>query len=676
MQSGLTKDSPDMDFRPRTMQTYIRLFLYSVLLSTATAGLLAQTVATSTIPFPVQREWLAIHPRIGGMYNWHTASFNGLEGVVDCGLFHNGTGFALGGSLTLETPILSGLHFGLGLNYVNRKGTLEGTSLVEPARNSFTDSVVDVTSANTLTTNLPYFEVQPELRLALFDIGKATLRAMGGFRAAFALSPTFSQERKIVTPDYAVYLSNGQQTLDMSNGDQPITTITKPVYGVSFGIENLLPVGKSSFFTQQVVFDYNFGNVAKDVNWSVYSVHADLGFRFSLQRSPEQPKPVEPPPVKIDTIKPPPPPVITKKEEAVKPLPILNVHINDVKAKLQTGNELRASLPLVNAVFFEQNSADIPSRYVNEAEQNIETQDAVEYHSSILRVVTKIIQQNPKASIVLEGATSGNDEKEGVALARRRADNVKEALQNLGIDGSRITVRSSVLPRITSNQEYAGGREENRRVDIVVNDAPLQEYVARQKFVQIQGSMKVDVEAQYFEAGEIRVMSNILPEYDVKKSDSRTLEFSQRLPKDNGDYKIEVNTSAPPFLTAHDEALLDLATLKREQIELNLSSFEAILRFDYNSSELSQANKDLLKQLCDILPAGATIEILGSADILGAEQKNKELSERRAKATENYIRSVSGAKFTCTSGISTDKFDDTKSEGRFLNRCIRIKVRN
>ncbi|MBL7998552.1 MAG: OmpA family protein [Candidatus Kapabacteria bacterium] len=620
--------------------------------------------------FPVEREWLAVHPRLSGMFNFHSPSFNNFGSVVDCGIFERGSGFGIGGGLTIEIPLGGSFHAGIGFLYTNRKGKLYTKNDSEPANDSISNTVINVVSENSLTVNLPYLEIMPELRAEIAEIGKVSIRSFGGIRFGIPLSPTYLQERRIVSPDYATYKINGKQTLDLSNGTQPIREMPSMQLGFSAGLESMLPIGKTSFFTQQIGIDYNIGNVATNVNWTVMSIRADLGLRFSLLSSP--PPPPEPPvqkkpdtPVVVVVPPPPPPP----------PIPTLSVQLRDVNAKLQTGNELRASFPLVNAVFFDANSADIPERYFKNNNTPFETDDVVEYHRGILRSIANIMKQNPKASFVLEAATSGTDEKEGLALAKRRAETVKDALEGLGVPAQKISVKTMLLPRVPSNQEYAEGKAENRRVDIIVNDAPLQEYVARQKFMQLTGNVRLVCEMANLR-GDVNVITNIGSEQKFSSSAERKIDFNERIKEDAGQFTIEANASGPSSIASRDELAINLSTLNREQIELNTAPFDAILRFDYNSNDLSQANKDLIRQLAELLPAGSTIEILGSADILGEEQRNKELSERRAKSTETFIRSVSGSKFTIVSSIAeTNKFDDSKPEGRFLNRSIRIRVK-
>jgi outer membrane protein OmpA-like peptidoglycan-associated protein len=144
-----------------------------------------------------------------------------------------------------------------------------------------------------------------------------------------------------------------------------------------------------------------------------------------------------------------------------------------------------------------------------------------------------------------------------------------------------------------------------------------------------------------------------------------------QLPEDDFTVKVNVNYDT---LSESIEYPVSIKNVKVDNINQNLENFQAILTFDYNSSKLSQINRDLLKQLSERLPEGATIQILGSADALGSAQRNIELENERAENTMNYIKSVSGDKFDFKTGRSSFKFREDTPQGRMLNRSIRIRV--
>jgi outer membrane protein OmpA-like peptidoglycan-associated protein len=224
--------------------------------------------------------------------------------------------------------------------------------------------------------------------------------------------------------------------------------------------------------------------------------------------------------------------------------------------------------------------------------------------------------------------------------------------------------------------DYPEGRTENQRVDIVLINAPLVEYVSKQTFAELVGTLAVHLTGS------------------ALSGDSILLEATGAEPKlrgDTGTARVPIRLRLAPaaehvVLSAHgaipqtgiqasDSVTVVLSTLSRRRVELSTARFEAVLRFDYNSSQLSAENRELLRQLIERIPDGATIEIGGSADVLGDIARNRRLAEERARATESYLRTLAASKriLFVARGIER-RFSDTLPEGRFLNRSIRVTL--
>jgi outer membrane protein OmpA-like peptidoglycan-associated protein len=634
--------------------------------------LLAMLAGTSTLASQATRadESFAVHVRGGLGFLQHTASISSFEGIADCGTYTAGTTLAPQFSLSIERMLTQTLTASAGIRLSNRSTILSAGRTSLPALDVSSQNPANVVFENTINARLSALDIVPELALNVHRGQSSTIRALAGVVFAFPLNARYEITQTIVSPDNAVYTSNKQQSISLSGGERAMNTVTSPLIALSLGAENLLEAGNGNSFSQGIRFEYTLNDIVNSGSWKAAGIRADIGYRFAFtSATPDIPAAAATPPP------PPPPPVIVKKMQEPTPLPVLTVRIDSMNARVQTGNELRASLPLVNAVFFDANSASMPDRYIISASSAIQTDNALEHHRNILPEIARIMRENTRASIVLEGATSGADEAGGLNLAKERTENVMAALVSLGIPRERISARTFLTPRIPSNTEYAQGREENRRVDIMVKDAPLQEYVSRQQFAALRGTMLYTVDAQHFNASAIRVTSNLFPEQTHMRSESRTVSFDHRLNAATGMFVATAEANAAPPLTWKAEKEIDLNTLERQIIALDLSSFEAWLRFDYNSSVLSEDNKDLLRQLLRALPQGSTISLLGSADALGDETSNLELSSKRAAVTESFVRSVAGEKFVLETAVSQTKVNETLPEGRFLNRSIRIRVR-
>lgn len=376
----------------------------------------------------------------------------------------------------------------------------------------------------------------------------------------------------------------------------------------------------------------------------------------------------------------PPPPVI-----AYTPVSVATTS-SAFAGEIVIGNLLYATVPIVNAVFFDRASAEMPVYYRRSRDSSKPSSDPVEAHSWVLLRIAEIMALHPSATIVLEGATSGPvSEPEGITLAQKRAHTIHAVLVNLGVEESRIQSSQRVFPRVVSNNSFEKGREENRRVDIVVHNAPLQEFLITQRFAELRGQMTIGAVrvggdpamrdsasvniASRFTDTTIRgsLVSLVVPVRTPVAGGSDTVHFQAAL-SSSGAYSMF-------------DTVISVGSLTQRQIDLQTDDFEAILRFDYNSSELSADVKDLLQQLVGRLPHGSTINILGSTDILGSKARNRMLSEMRVSNTVEYIRSISGSRFTInisqlrdgtTKGVSL--FNDSTPQGRFLNRSVRVRV--
>ncbi|MBI2794415.1 MAG: OmpA family protein [Ignavibacteria bacterium] len=381
------------------------------------------------------------------------------------------------------------------------------------------------------------------------------------------------------------------------------------------------------------------------------------------------------------------------KPHAAPPLPVIAFTPVSVATtssafagEIVTGDLLYATSPIVNAVFFDSASAEIPLSYRRSRDSSPPGSDPVEAHSWVLLRIAEIMALHPSATIVLEGATSGPaSEPEGITLAQKRAQTIHSVLVNLGVEERRIQSSQRVFPRVVSNNSFEKGREENRRVDIVVHNAPLQEFISTQRFVELRGRMtigaaRVGGDPKMRSSASINIASRFIDTTIRGSVVSLVVPVRTSVSGGSDTVHLQAALSSSGAYSTFD-TVINVGSLTQRQIDLITDGFEAILRFDYNSSELTADVKVLLEQLVGRLPQGSTINILGSTDILGSEARNRILSEMRASNTVEYIRSISGSRFTvntsqlrnsATKGVSL--FNDSTPQGRFLNRSIRVRV--
>lgn len=638
--------------------------------------LVAVSILFSAPEVVAQRESFAMRVQGGIALTTYNASFSTSLDVIDCGQFDFGSATGPSFNAILELRMADKWGIGIGVGYAGRSGSFQRTN-VYPIRDTVTNVDTELTTTVELLPSLNFLEIQPDIRIAL--LGTYEKRLLGlviGPRIALPLSSRFEQQETVLQPQNASFVVDGKRIQQRTIASSVFSTRASVLIGASAALESFIEISDNVAIVPQLAFDYYVNSVLTDADWKLLGLRAEVGIRFGFGS--KAPEPVAP--RKADPVPPPPPIAIDTRP------PTIDIVQPTYTAEVVTGDELLATSPIINAVFFDSASATIQTTYRRSNDGSLASTDPVQAHSWVLVRIADILKRNPQGKITLEGATSGSDEAGasggagtssnagGTQLAERRAQTVKQILVDLGVDPSRIQTRALVSPRIPSNAEYAGGREENRRVDLIVQNAPLQEWVSVQQFSEVRGSMNVRATPVNSVGSTMRI--------DVGGSDTTVskdlrnvyVPFSAPIPAGATTTPVRVSVESGSAFASRT-AIVDVTTLSRRRIDLQTSDFEAILRFDYNSAELNEDVKSLVRQLTERLPQGSAITIYGSTDILGTDTRNKELSEQRASVTEAFIRSLVGNKFTIETSTSGTRFADLTPQGRFLNRSIRITAR-
>ncbi|HUF82042.1 MAG TPA: OmpA family protein [Burkholderiales bacterium] len=89
--------------------------------------------------------------------------------------------------------------------------------------------------------------------------------------------------------------------------------------------------------------------------------------------------------------------------------------------------------------------------------------------ASTLDQLTTFLRENPERTIQIEGHTDavGSDHM-NQALSERRANSVKNALMDRGVTSSRISARGFGQARPVASNDTPAGRQQNRRVEVVL----------------------------------------------------------------------------------------------------------------------------------------------------------------------------------------------------------------
>ena len=107
-------------------------------------------------------------------------------------------------------------------------------------------------------------------------------------------------------------------------------------------------------------------------------------------------------------------------------------------------------------------------------------------------------------------------------------------------------------------------------------------------------------------------------------------------------------------------------------------TFDSGILFDFNSSKLSDDAKTSLTKFAEVLKAtpDADVAILGHTDNVGTEKANQSVSEKRAKAVADYLKSqdvpASQIKDVLGMNYSQPVASNDTEEGRAQNRRVEV----
>jgi outer membrane protein OmpA-like peptidoglycan-associated protein len=93
--------------------------------------------------------------------------------------------------------------------------------------------------------------------------------------------------------------------------------------------------------------------------------------------------------------------------------------------------------------------------------------------ADLTQLVT-FLNKYPERTVTIEGHTdSVGSEDFNLGLSQRRAESVRSYLMQQGIDGSRITTKGMGESVPVAANDSAGGRQQNRRVEVIVSNSPM-----------------------------------------------------------------------------------------------------------------------------------------------------------------------------------------------------------
>ncbi len=391
--------------------------------------------------------------------------------------------------------------------------------------------------------------------------------------------------------------------------------------------------------------------------------------------------------------------------------------------------------PILNYIFFGPGSAKFPARYVtypsseaarlefqgSHERKNISLMDL---YRETLNILGDRLREYPSTKITLLGSTDNTDDRirepsppgrgqgEGnsnaqlIALARKRAEAVRDYLEHVWqIDPKRITIEATVLPPKPSPSSTEAGRAENRRVEFQVGPGRTArsraasrhvtdpiivtniEHLATPDQIELLPSIRTEhgILRTYasISAGGIELQSfrGTAKTEQAEKVWAPT-EATLRKLRDSLEIDYDVWDSAGHHAHAHSNIPLDVIHIKGNLPE-RIERFSLIL-FGFDESQLNPNNERSIRSAAEMIPKIPVRRVLiqGYTDETGNPAHNDILSEARADAVQNRLEAMLKSEGTAIPrdihseghGSRDLLYDNRLPEGRFFSRTVTITI--
>lgn len=379
---------------------------------------------------------------------------------------------------------------------------------------------------------------------------------------------------------------------------------------------------------------------------------------------------------------------------------------------------VRETFPVLNYVFFDLGSTEIPNRYVllkkgqvpEFKEENVElftpanlsgrSERQMVVYYNVLNILGNRMVKNPKSTVKLVGSS-----EDGKDDALEMAESVKTYLVTVwAIDGSRITTEGRDKPKIPSQQP--GGtenlvllREGDRRVSIESHSPELlMEFQsgpnAPLKPIQIIALQKAPLDSYVTFTNE--GAGEVFTSWSIETKDEQgKLQYFGPYTQDvvaipgksilgtrsKGKFIVKMIGTTKDGQKVEKETVVNMVLWTPAKSE-EVMRFSVPFNFD-ESESIDMYNDYLTEVVSRKIPKNGKVIIHGHTDIIGDPAYNQKLSANRANDVKNIIqKALSNQGRTDVTfevlGLGEDDkvspFENKYPEERFYNRTVIIDI--
>jgi outer membrane protein OmpA-like peptidoglycan-associated protein len=590
-------------------------------------------------------------------FNFYTGTTQKLNSTLSApSAFHKGSGIGGYGAVLFEFRPHPVWGFMLNVGYDGRGG-------------KFNEVMAPCDCPESLKAKLGYVTLEPSLRIAPFSSGFYMF--IGG-AYSYAVRNSFRYTQELQTDKKGSFSNINQH-------------IFAGQIGAGYDIP-LSPLANTTQFILSPFVSYHpyFGREPRSIeSWSLSTLRIGAALKFGKSHA-------------VTTAVVPPAATGGLQFSVIAPLTI-------------AGNRrVKETFPLRNYIFFDENSTEIPNRYVKLSESEAANFKEAQFQGpvpkdsagrserqlhayyTILNIIGDRMRKNPSTRVTLIGASAGK----GPEIGKAEAESVKNYLVTVfGISETRIATEGRDQPIVPSEQP--GGKKQldllragDRRVDIVSNSdillAPLQissiqETPLDDRIVfKTQSGANESVKSWSLQIIDEKGMARNFGPFTKKETYiSGNIFLGDR---SEGNYKIVMIAQTEEGHTIPKESKLHLVR--------NTAAKEEALRFsvlfDFDQSKTVTTYENFLTNVVvPLIPDNATILIHGHSDLIGDDEYNMNLSTDRAMEAKRILETAiikAGKKriryetYGFGSDVAMAPFENKFPEEHFYNRTVIIDI--
>ncbi len=611
-----------------------------------------------------------------------------------------------------EFPIVS--VFGVGIRATFSQLSTNFTSTGTPIPSSIGSpdaSVRFIQVSHNLETQISTIDAEPYI----------TIRPFGGLviylgaRAALSLSSNFYQFERMNDPINAAVYETGTDRRGEQRGAIPgLRGFTPYLMG---GLSYEIPLDREGKFilAPEAFYSYNVGSMLSAQDWRVNTIRAGISFRFApfsteqtVGFAPGQLTSTAPTPNTTST------PQLRPSQNKANQLEnlALSAKMLAITGVTASGEQIATPIvrieeflkinthPLLNMVFFDEGSPEIPGRYkrIKSTERgrfsldNLVQLPALDIYRNVLNVLGRRMGLLPKSRITLLGYADNAKEANDTKLAQRRAEKARDYLRDVwGIEPSRMSIKTGTNTAATSTEEA----DEQRRVEIQTEQLELFDGLRSSEVLRTITPpvirMRFDIESgaglkEWKLEAVQSVGDKVKTLKTVRGNDTypETYEWSlgaaplDSIPTSSGDIIVKLEatdvthrSTRAPFAFLSTELLTVEAKGRMGKPDEQYQEYDIVPSsiLSTGSLENDPAAQRIAGRIRMNLKPDSRVSITGFSDT----RTDAALAGLRAQSAANMIGASDPV---ITNAGQTSIHDDRTPEGRLYNRTVRVEIRN